>query len=404
VNSASANESAVDGKINFNATSKGKLPITAKSAIRRRRSTASRILRLAWSSASGRSTVVICLLAMLCTSAAVLLTGRSAGLAIDGAIQTTDDAYVHADQIAISSHVAGYVDSVPVRDNERVRKGQTIAIIRDEDYQAALSSATADLSAAASAVDILVAQVSLQNSRIAAAEASVKATEADLYQQRLELARQTTLVATSDSPHTNLEKAQAGSGRLVAQRDANLADVAAARQMLDVLAHQIAQAQAAVKVKQAAIDLARIELGYTRILSPVDGQLSARMVFGGEYVTPGTQIGLVVPLPNVWVVANFRETQIAHMQPGQAASVTVDSVPDETFRGTVDSFGPVSGGLQALLPPDNATGNFTKVAQRFAVKISLAPDQPGLDRLRPGMSVIASVATSSAAKEKSQTP
>jgi membrane fusion protein (multidrug efflux system) len=136
----------------------------------------------------------------------------------------------------------------------------------------------------------------------------------------------------------------------------------------------------------------------------VDGQLSARMALSSEYVTPGTQIGLIVPLPNVWVVANFREVQIAHMQPGQAASVTVDSVPGRTFQGTVDSFGPVSGALQALLPPDNATGNFTKVAQRFAVKILLSSDQPGLDRLRPGMSVIATVRTSLETQDRSQTP
>ena len=121
----------------------------------------------------------------------------------------------------------------------------------------------------------------------------------------------------------------------------------------------------------------------------------------GEYVTPGTKIGLVVPLPNVWVVANFRESQMAHMNPGQAAVVTVDSVPGTRFRGTVDSFGPASGALQALLPPDNATGNFTKVAQRFAVKVILAPGQAGIDRLRPGMSAIATVAVGGSRQERS---
>jgi membrane fusion protein (multidrug efflux system) len=128
------------------------------------------------------------------------------------------------------------------------------------------------------------------------------------------------------------------------------------------------------------------------------------MVFAGEYVTAGTQVGLIVPLPKVWVVANFREVQIANMQPGQTASITVDSVPGMTFGGTVDSFGPVSGALQTLLPPDNATGNFTKVAQRFAVKILLSPDQAGLERLRPGMSVIATVMTSADAQRRSSAP
>jgi membrane fusion protein (multidrug efflux system) len=152
------------------------------------------------------------------------------------------------------------------------------------------------------------------------------------------------------------------------------------------------EAQQAVKTEEAALELARIDLGYTRIVSPAGGQLSERASLPGEYVTVGTRIGLVVPLPNVWIVANFRESQMARMYPGQTAVVTVDSVPGTRFRGTVDSFEPASGALQALLPPDNATGNFTKVAQRFAVKVILARGQPGMDRLRPGMSAIVTVA------------
>src|ERR1700736_1069326 len=173
---------------------------------------------------------------------------------------------------------------------------------------------------------------------------------------------------------------------------------------LEVIERQISQARQTVAMKEAARDLARIELGYTRIVSPVNGQLSARMVFAGEYVTAGTQVVLIVPLPKVWVVANFREVQIANLQPGQTASITVDSVPGMTFGGTVDSFGPVSGALQALLPPANATGNFTKRAQRFAVKILLSLDQAGLERLRPGMSVIATVMTSADAQRRSSAP
>ena len=147
-----------------------------------------------------------------------------------------------------------------------------------------------------------------------------------------------------------------------------------------------------MKVNEAALALARIDFGHTRIVSPADGQLSERGSLPGEYVTPGTRIGLVVPLPNVWVVANFREAQMAHMYPGQSAVVSVDSAPGIRFHGSVESFEPASGALQALLPPDNATGNFTKVAQRFAVKVILASGQPGIDRLRPGMSAIATVA------------
>jgi membrane fusion protein (multidrug efflux system) len=257
---------------------------------------------------------------------------------------------------------------------------------------------------AQSSVDILAAQVSLQNARIAGAEAGVRATEADLTQARLEYARQSALVNTSDSPRRNLETAEAADQRLAAERDQRQTDVAAARLTLEVVERQMAQARQIVTMKEAARDLARIDLGYTRIVSPVTGQLSARIALQGEYVTAGTQIGLVVPLPNVWIVANFREVQIAHMRPGQAVTVTVDSVPGRTFQGTVDSIGPASGALQALLPPDNATGNFTKVAQRFAVKIDLTPEQAGLDRLRPGMSAIANVATLTEPRERSATP
>jgi membrane fusion protein (multidrug efflux system) len=381
---------------------RGELPIAdTVITVRRKPSTVARFLRLSRPTPQGRSTAVICLLAALCAGAAIVLTGRSAGLTLATGSQTTDDAYVRADQITISSHITGYVASVPVRDNETVSRGQVIATIQDDDYQARLAAAEADLKTALSSVDVLIAQASLQNARIAGAEAGVRAAEAGLTQARLEHARQSALVSMADSPRRSLEAAEAADQRLTAERDQRQTDVAAARQTLEVIERQIAQARQTVTTKEAARDLARIELGYTRIVSPVSGQLSARMALPGEYVTPGTQVGLLVPLPNIWVVANFREIQIAAMRPGQAASVTVDSVPGQTFRGTVDSFGPVSGALQALLPPDNATGNFTKVAQRFAVKIVLSPDQAGLDRLRPGMSVIATVVTSTDAQERS---
>ena len=198
-----------------------------------------------------------------------------------------------------------------------------------------------------------------------------------------------------------LESAEADEDRLSASRDEKAADLDAAKHMLQVIRTQGLEAEQLVKTKEAELELARIDLGYTRILSPADGQLSERGSLPGEYVTPGTKIGLVVPLPNVWIVANFRESQIAHMSPGQSAVATVDSVPGTKLRGTVDSFGPASGALQALLPPDNATGNFTKVAQRFAVKVILAPGQAGTHRLRPGMSAIVTVAVGGMRQERS---
>jgi membrane fusion protein (multidrug efflux system) len=350
-----------------------------------------------------RSTAVICLLAVLSVGVAVVLIRQGGSLALITGRETTDDAYVRADQVAISSHIAGYVDTVPVRDNETVSQGQVIATIQDDDYRARLAGADAELQATRSAVDVLNAQAIVQRTRVTGAQADVRSAEAGLEQMRLEHARQRALVGDGTTSRRDLEAADADEQRLAANRDQKIADLGAAQQMLQVIEHEVDQALQTIKAKEAARDLARIDLGYTRIVSPVTGQLSARIALQGEYVTAGTQIGLVVPLPNVWIVANFREVQIAHMRLRQAVTVTVDSVPGRTFQGTVDSIGPASGALQALLPPDNATGNFTKVAQRFAVKIDLAPKQAGLDRLRPGMSAIAKVATSAEPREPSAT-
>jgi membrane fusion protein, multidrug efflux system len=254
-----------------------------------------------------------------------------------------------------------------------------------------VASASAALEAAQAAVGVLSDQAALQTQKIASAAADVRAAQAGLKQTRLQHARQRGLIDDGTTSHRELESAEADEERLSASRDQKAAELGAARQLLQVIRTQGLQAQAAVKTQEAALELARIELGYTRILSPADGQLSERASLTGEYVTAGTRMGLVVPLPNVWIVANFRESQMAHMYPGQAVVVTVDSVPGTRFRGTVDSFGPASGALQALLPPDNATGNFTKVSQRFAVKVILATGQGNVDRLRPGMSAIATV-------------
>jgi membrane fusion protein (multidrug efflux system) len=349
----------------------------------------------------GRSTLVIVSLVALVMGIA-LVTIRN-GVTLGGIVgsESTDDAYVRADQISIASHIAGYVQSIPVRDNETVKQGQLVATIRDDDYRAKVASAAASVATAQSAVDVLAGQAILQSQKIAAASAEVRAAEAGLIQTRLQHARQRALIGDGTTSERELESAEADEDRLNAARDQKAAELAAEQQMLQVIRTEGIEAQQTVKAKQAELELARIDLGYTRIVSPAAGQLSERASLPGEYVTPGTKIGLVVPLPNVWVVANFRESQMAHMYPGQPAVVTVDSVPDTRFRGTVDSFGPASGALQALLPPDNATGNFTKVAQRFAVKVILAPGQVGIDRLRPGMSAIATVAVGGRRQERS---
>jgi membrane fusion protein, multidrug efflux system len=364
---------------------------TLRSARERLRA-AIRLRRMYFKRVHGRPTLVVVLLVALVVGIAVatIRSGVSVG-AITGT-ERTDDAYVRADLITISSHIAGYVQSVPVRDNETVRQGQVVATIEDDDYRAKVAAAEAALEAARSSVDALSDRAILQEHVIAAASTEVRAADAVLEQARLEYIRQRGLVADGTTSRRKLEAAEANERRLSAARDQKAAELAAAGEALQVIRTNGVEAEQAVKGKEAVLELARIELGYTRIVSPVAGQLSERGSLPGEYVTPGTKIGMIVPLPHVWVVANFRESQIAHMRPGQSAQITVDSVPGTRFRGTVDSLEPASGALQALLPPDNATGNFTKVAQRFAVKVTLTPGQARMNRLRPGMSAIVTVA------------
>jgi len=364
----------------------------SSTSVRARVPALTRVARLFLKRLRGRPTLVgVALVAMvICVALATIRSGTTAGVLIGS--ETTDDAYVRSDLIAISSHIAGYVETVPVRDNEVVRQGQVVATIEDDDYQAKVAGAAAAVDAARAVVDGLTRQAILQTYKVAAAVAEVRAADAVLIQARLEHARQRGLVDDGTTSRRELEAATADEERLSASREQMAAESVAAKEMLAVIRTQIVQAQQAVRMRQAALDLARIDLGYTRIVSPVDGQLSERVSLPGEYVTPGTRIGLVVPLPNVWVVATFREAQMAHMYPGQSAVVSVDSVPGRRFRGTVDSFEPASGALQALLPPDNATGNFTKIAQRFGVKVILAPNQADIDRLRPGMSAVVTVA------------
>lgn len=359
---------------------------------RDRLSTVARAGRLFVRRLHARSTLIVVSLVALVMGVALATLREGVTLGDITGSESTDDAYVRADQIAISSHIAGYVESVPVTDNERVKLGQVVATIQDDDYRAKVANAQAAFEVAQSAVDVLSDMVTVQSRRIAAASAEVRAAQAELKQSRLEHTRQRELIDDGTTSQRELEAAEADDDRLSAALSEKVADLEAARGMLQVTRAQRQEAQQAVKTREAELALARIELGYTRIVSPVAGQLSERASLTGEYVTPGTRIGLVVPLPHVWVVANFRESQIAHMSPGQPAVITVDSVPGTRFRGLVDSFEPASGALQALLPPDNATGNFTKIAQRFAVKVILAPGQADIARLRPGMSAVVTVA------------
>jgi membrane fusion protein (multidrug efflux system) len=305
--------------------------------------------------------------------------------------QATDDAYLQSDLTPIAAKVGGYVRDVPVQDFDHVRAGQTLAVIVDDDYRAAVDQASAGVAASAAQVATLKAQLALQEANVSAAKAVTASTAAALDQNTRDLTRQRRLLETGSSSTEATEKLQTLREQLTAQLDQNRAQALAADRQLAVLTAQATQAQATEAAQQANLQIARINLGYTRIVAPQDGVVGQRQVRIGQYVGVGGQIITLTPLPNVWVIANFKETQLTHMAVGDKAEVSVDAYPGQTLKGHIEAFAPGSGAQFALLPPDNATGNFTKVVQRVAVKITIDDAGDLSDRLRPGLSVVAKV-------------
>ncbi len=305
--------------------------------------------------------------------------------------QSTDDAYLQADLTPIAAKVTGYVRELPIQDYERVHKGQVLARLVDIDYRAAVDEAQASILSVAAQGQALQAQRQLQLANVQAARAVIAATVAAWQQNGRDLARQSKLLRTGSSSTEAREKLQTQHAQLQAQIAGSRAHEAAAESELAVLQAQLKGNAAALVAARAALAGADLNLEYTTITAPQDGVLGQRQVKPGELVGVGTQITSLTPLPKVWVIANYKETQLTHMAVGQKARIRVDTFPGHTLRGHVEAFAPASGAEFALLPPDNATGNFTKVVQRISVKIVI-DDADGLrDRLVPGMSVIASV-------------
>jgi membrane fusion protein, multidrug efflux system len=305
--------------------------------------------------------------------------------------QRTNDAYVQADLTPIAAKVAGYVRELPIQDFERVHRGQVLAQLVEDDYRAAVAQARAGVATAIAQREVLTAQHELQLANVEAAHAVVASAAASLEQNGRDLARQHRLFETGSSTTEAGEKLATAHDQLEAQLRQNRAQLRAAERQLQVLEAQIAQSEAVVAAQRAALDLASINLGYTTITATQDGVIGQRQVKPGQLVGVGSEITTLTPLPKVWVIANYKETQLGHMAVGQKAEIAVDTFPGHTLRGHVIALAPASGAVTALLPPDNATGNFTKIVQRIAVKIVI-DDADGLaDRLVPGMSVEASV-------------
>jgi membrane fusion protein (multidrug efflux system) len=307
-------------------------------------------------------------------------------------LETTDDAYVKADSTIIAPKVSGYIAQVLVNDNQPVTAGQLLAKIDDRDFRAALSQAEADVAAAEAAVRNLEAQIALQQPIIEQGTADIAAAEANLKFAREEQARYDGLMKTGSGTVQRAQQTDAALRASTAQMQHAKSGLLAAERKVDVLTTQRAQAVAQRDRARAAEQQAALNLSYTAVTAPVDGTVGARSLRVGQFVQAGTQLMAVVPLDAVYVVANFKETQLTHVRSGQPVELTIDGFHGTRLRGHVDSLSPASGLEFALLPPDNATGNFTKIVQRVPVKIVL-DDHKLAGLLRPGMSAEPTVDT-----------
>lgn len=311
-------------------------------------------------------------------------------------VQSTDDAYLESSVIPLSARVSGLVSRVPVGDFQVVHRNDVLVQLYDEDYQAQVAQARAALDKSLAQVAVLEKQRSQQDATINATSAGVTAAAAGAQLRRLEAGRQHDLFARGHyASQQAVDQADAVNKQATAGQVQQQAQLMAVKRTQDTLTSQVAVAQADVAGQRAALALSLINLEYTKVRAPIDGVVGTRQVREGQYLGVGSQVITVVGLPEIWVVANFKETQMTRIRKLQKASVEIDAFPGTVFHGHVDSWAPGSGSRFALLPPDNATGNFTKVIQRVAVKVVL-DDLAGVDMatlLRPGLSVVASIDT-----------
>jgi membrane fusion protein (multidrug efflux system) len=300
---------------------------------------------------------------------------------------STDDAYVEAHSVLISPKVSGYIAAAPVDDNQVVKAGQTLAQIDPRDYRNALDQARANVDAAQASIDTLNQQIDQQRLVVEQDRQQVVSDQAALVYSQQDFQRYTELAKDGWGTVQRSQQAQADIREKAAALQHDTVVIAAAEKQIGVMQAQLAQANATLAQQQANEHQAELNLSYTTITAPEDGTVGARSLRVGEYVQAGTQLMAVVPLQAVYITANFKETQLTDVRPGQPVTIDVDTFPGAAVHGHVDSVAPASGQEFALLPPDNATGNFTKIVQRIPVKIVLDANDKLAHLLRPGMSV-----------------
>lgn len=307
--------------------------------------------------------------------------------------QSTKDAYVQADFTFVAPQIVGKVDQVFVEENQQVKAGGLLATIDDRDFVVAVDAAKAQVSGANASVASLEARLTQQQNAIHQAQAAVAMDKAELVLARANHERYRNLAADGSGTVQAMQQAQSQLNIRLASQEKNQAGLKAAQQQVAILQAELEKAKAALAQAQAAQAAAELKLSYTRITAPVDGTVGQKSVRVGAFVNTGTPLLAIVPLDAVYIQANYRETQLAHIQIGQTVDIKVDALPGATLKGTVESLGPASGVSYSAIAPHNATGNFTKIVQRLPLRIRVDSGQPEANKLRVGMSVVPTIQT-----------
>jgi membrane fusion protein, multidrug efflux system len=304
--------------------------------------------------------------------------------------ESTDNAYLKTNQVLISPEVEGYITQLSMADNQAVKKGDLLAVIDDRDYQAKLALAEAQVAEALAHVQRLHANKNTQQAHIASAGATVSAVEAKRQQINQDLKRFNALIERGSAPRQSLDKIESEAKQAAAELRGSQAAVTAQQKQLSSFDNEIAEAEARVKQAQAQVELAKLDVEHTKILAPFDGVIGHKGVQIGSHVEAGMALAYLVETGKIWAEANFKETQLQDMKIGQSVDIHVDAYPDTKFTGKVASFSPASGSEFSILPPENATGNFTKIVRRVPVKIFF-DDNAETALLKSGLSVTVKV-------------
>ncbi|NMM46422.1 HlyD family secretion protein [Rhodospirillaceae bacterium KN72] len=308
-------------------------------------------------------------------------------------VESTDDAYVAADMTLMSAKVSGYVQSVSVQENQYIQAGAEIARIDDADYRLAVQAAQDRIVSQKAAIDRIAVQVEAAKTDIEEAEANLASSQAELNRATRAFERQSKLSKGDYVTAQAVDDARADRDKARAAVSANIAAVNSAKADVQVLDAQRAEAESEMESLLTALSQAERDLSFTVVRAPVSGLVGNKSVEVGQLVQQGSRLMAIVPIQDVYIEANFKETQLAHLEPGQKVTIAVDAYPENDWTGIVESLSPASGALFSLLPPENATGNFTKIVQRLPVRISVEAPHAGRAVLRPGMSVVVSIDT-----------